>query len=90
LVSNITRQSIQLNTYIISYDIFEVELSMLKPLLFNPESIKDTIMFTNNQYIYIIGRMKNYDDCIIFKTNINNLSLKWDYTKSISYEVHLN
>ena len=80
MVSNITRQSIQLNTYIISYDIFEVELSMLKPLLFNPESIKDTIMFTNNQYIYIIGRMKNYDDCIIFKTNINNLSLKWDYS----------
>jgi len=65
---------------------------MLKPLLFNPESIKDTIMFTNsnqnNQFIYIIGRMKNYDDCIIFKTNISNLIPKWDYTKTISYEVN--
>ena len=49
-------------------------------------------MFTNsnqnNQFIYIIGRMKNYDDCIIFKTNISNLIPKWDYTKTISYEVN--
>ena len=63
------------------------ELSNFKPLLFNPEPIHNSFLLVFNGYLYIIGKMKFYDDCVIFKTSLEALSPKFNSNKEISYEV---
>lgn len=72
------------------FDSIMNELSMLKPLLFNPNPIKDSILISYNNFLYIIGKFKFYEDCFIFKTSLDNLVPKWNCTKEISYEMLLN
>jgi len=72
------------------YDFISNDLSQLKPLLFSPEAISQSILLIYNGYLYILGRFKYYEDAIIFKTSMENLSPKWNYTKEISYEMLLN
>ena len=70
------------------FDFFnEGELSMKKPLLFTPQNKHQTILCSYNNYLYLIGRMKDYDDTIIFKTHIQNFDKKSQYSKEPGYEV---
>ena len=72
------------------FDFFnEGELTMKRPLLFTPENKNQTILCSYNNYLYLIGRMKDYDDCIIFKTHIQNFEKKNQNLKDLSYEVNL-
>jgi hypothetical protein len=49
------------------------EIYQLKPLLFTPEPVKYTNLFITENHLYLVGTMKHYDDCFIFKTAIENL-----------------
>jgi hypothetical protein len=71
-------------------DLQNSEISMLKPLLFNPECVKDSFLTFYNNNLYIIGKCKYYDDCFIFKTHQENLISKWNCLKENSYEMFLN
>lgn len=73
-----------------TFDINSHELTMLKPKLFSPESLINSSMFTYNNYLYIVGKFKCYEDCFIFKTTFDNLNIKWTNDKLISYENFLN
>jgi hypothetical protein len=72
-----------------SYDIVKDEVSLLKPLLFSPEPVKSVNLFICNNYLFAIGTMKHYDDCFIFKTQLDNLQPNSDTTKQLSYDVKL-
>jgi hypothetical protein len=72
------------------YDLLMNELSLIKPLLFTPQAIKNSSMFFYNNYLYILGRFKHYEDCIGFKTSVENLVPKWSPLKEVSYEMLLN
>jgi hypothetical protein len=71
-------------------DLTTHELSMLKPLLFNPNASKDSILLIHNNFLFIISKFQHYEDCIIFKTSVDNLIPKWNSMKEISYEMLLN
>jgi len=72
------------------YDLMMNELSMLKPLLFSPKPSKDSSLLCYNGYLYILGKFNHYEDCLIFKTSLDNLIPKWNCSKEISYEMLLN
>jgi hypothetical protein len=73
-----------------NYDLNSNELSTIRPLLFTPEAEKNTILTIINNCLYVIGKIKHYDDCFIFKTNIDNFYTKLNIIKDKSYEVLLN
>lgn len=67
----------------------EGELTIKKPLLFTPENKNQTILCKYNNYLYLIGRMKDYEDCFIFKSPMQNFEKKSQFGKDPNYEVFL-
>ena len=78
------------NGKLYQYDFEKEEISMLKPRIFEPESISNSNMFIYNNYLYLIGRFKCYEDCYFFKTSLEKINIKWNNDNLISYENLLN
>jgi hypothetical protein len=70
------------------FDLAKDDMYTLKPLLFTPEPVKCVNLIITDGYLYMIGAMKYYDDCFIFKTPLENLQLMGD--KQVSYDTLLN
>lgn len=73
-----------------TFDPSSNELSMLKPRIFSPESQTNSSLFIANNFIYVLGKFKCYEDCYVFKTSYENINVKWNFDKLISYENLLN
>jgi hypothetical protein len=43
-----------------------------------------------DKFLYLIGKFVNYDDCYIFRTNIDKINIKYTGTQKINYEHLLN
>ena len=78
------------NGKLYQYDFEKEEISMLKPRIFEPESISNSNMFIYNNYLYLIGRFKCYEDGYFFKTSLEKINIKWNNDNLISYENLLN
>lgn len=74
------------------YNITSNDINMIKPRLFSPETSNGShcCLTVINSYLYLIGKFKCYEDCYVFKTSYENLLIKWNKDKLISYENLLN
>ena len=72
------------------YDYKNQDFSVLKKRMFYPEIEGHGTFFIYDKYLYLIGKFINYDDCFLFRTNIDKINIKNNGIQKISYEYLIN
>lgn len=72
------------------FDIKNQEISLLKKRLFAPEIENHASFLIKDKYLYLIGKFINYEDCFIFRTNLDKINNKYTGNQKTSYEYLLN
>ena len=72
------------------YDYKNQDISVLKKRMFSPEIEGHGAIFIHDKFLYLVGKFINYDDCFLFRTNLDKINLKNIGTQKINYENLLN
>lgn len=72
------------------YDYKNQEISICKKRIFAPEIEGHGTILIYDNYLYLVGKFANYDDCYLFKSNLDKINLKYNGTQKINYEHLLN
>ena len=72
------------------YDYKSQDISMLKKRMFSPEFEGHGSFFIYDKYLYLIGKFVNYDDCFLFRTNIDKINIKNNGIQKVNYEHLIN
>ena len=72
------------------YDYKNQDISISKKRIFAPEIERYGTFLIHDNYLYLIGKFVNYDDCYLFKTSLDKINVKYTGNQKISYEYLLN
>jgi hypothetical protein len=72
------------------YDYKNHDISVLKKRIFAPEIEGYGTFIIHDNFLFLVGKFLNYDDCYLFKTNLDKINIKYNATQKINYEYLLN
>ena len=76
--------------FLFLFDYKNQDISLLRKRIFAPEIESHGSFFVRDKFLYLIGKFVNYDDCYIFRTNIDKINIKYTGSQKINYEHLLN
>ena len=72
------------------FDYKKNEIILLQKRIYAPEIEGNTNMFILENYIYLFGKFRYYDDCYLFRTNLENIDNKYKENQKIDIENIIN
>ena len=72
------------------FDYNNKEILLLQKRIFAPEMEGNANMFIYEKYLYLLGKFKHFDDCYLFRTNLDKINTENKESQKINYENILN
>ena len=72
------------------FDYNNKEILLLQKRMFAPEIEGNINMFIYEKYLYLLGKFKHFDDCYLFRTNLDKINTENKESQKINYENILN